>query len=164
MVTRRTVSGCLFVVMILGQLAIVEIKDLRETGSTLADRYGVFGYAPNLIAALTLPCLFLGLALKSRRRDLDAPYGWGCLWREQRAILLSGLTTTTGLLAWEFIQVYRPNRTFDWQDVWATLAGALLFFATIMTGRGLTSVSTTQAPAGALPARSQDAPAQEITP
>ena len=51
-----------------------------------------------------------------------------------------------GPLAWEFVQVFRPNRTFDWQDVWATLAGGLLFLAIPLVGRGLSA-----APAPALP-------------
>ena len=139
MVTRRTVSGCLVIVMVLGQLAILQVKELREQGSALVRQYEAFGYAPNLIAASTLPCVLLALALKSRRFSRDAPYGWARLWREQRAIAISGVAATAALLGWEFVQVFRPNRTFDWQDVWATLAGGLLFIAIPLLGRGLTA-------------------------
>src|SRR5688572_1296526 len=129
MVTRRTVSGCLVVVMILGQLAILQVKELREQGSALVRQHDAFGYAPNLIAALTLPCLILALVVKSRHHLRDEAYGWSRLWRESRATAASCLLAVAGLLAWEFLQVFRPNRTFDWQDVWATVAGGLLFLA-----------------------------------
>jgi hypothetical protein len=137
--SRRTVSGWLVVLMIAGQLAILWIKEQREQGSALVRAHEFFGYAPNLVAALTLPCLFLGLSLKSRRGRMDEPYGWVRLWREDAAILKSLLGTVAGLLAWEFVQIHRPNRTFDWQDMWATLAGGGLFFAIVLAGRGLSA-------------------------
>jgi hypothetical protein len=133
---RRSVAGWLYVAMIAGQLAILEIKELREQGSALVRDHAFFGYAPNLLAALTLPCLFLALSLKPG--NPDEPYRWARLWRENAALLRALLLTVGGLLAWEFIQPYRPNRTFDWQDVWATLAGGLLFLLVVLAARRAT--------------------------
>ena len=158
MVTRRTVSGCLVIVMILGQLAILQVKELREQGSALVRQYEAFGYAPNPIAALTLPCLLLAFALKSRRFPRDEPYGWARLWREQRAIAISGLAAMAGLLAWEFVQVFRPNRTFDWQDVYATLAGGVLLFTFSLIGRGLTVAPATASRGAGAPAPENTTP------
>lgn len=138
--TRRSVSGWMIVSMILGQLAIIRIKDMREHGSDLVRSYEFFGYAQNLIAAATLPGLFLAFLMK-RGFDADQPYGWSQLWREDAAIFKSLLITVGFLLGWEFVQVYRPNRTFDVQDLWAILAGGVLWLAVVVTGRSLTTSS-----------------------
>jgi hypothetical protein len=124
------------VVMILGQLAIIRIKDLREHGAT--DDF--LGYAPNLVAAATLPGLFVLLLLK-RGVDAGSAYSWSSLWRETSVHVWALLITTGSLLAWEFVQVYRPNRTFDLQDVWATLVGAAVWIALVAAGRALTAGS-----------------------
>ncbi|WP_269790547.1 hypothetical protein [Stenotrophomonas sp. Iso1] len=134
MASRRSVAGWLTVVFILGQLAILGIKELREQGSPLAQQYAFFGYAPNLVAAATLPWLVLAVALK-RGGPLDGPYAWRDLWHEGRALCAGLLLSTGGLLAWEFIQRSRPNRTFDWQDIWATMGGTGLCMAVIVSAR-----------------------------
>ncbi|QNP40992.1 hypothetical protein [Lysobacter solisilvae (ex Woo and Kim 2020)] len=134
--TRRSVTGWLTVAMILGQLAIIWIKDLREHGAS----HAFLGYAPNLVAAATLPGLFVVLLLR-RGFDADAPYAWSQLWREDAVLFKALLIVMAGLLAWEFAQVYRPNRTFDPQDIWATLAGGALWLATAFAGRALTAAS-----------------------
>ena len=136
MSTRRSVTGWLTVVMILGQLAIIWIKDLREHGAA----HDLLGYAPNLVAAATLPGLFVMLLLK-REGDASASYSWAQLWRETAAHRNALLITTGFLLAWEFVQVYRPNRTFDLQDIWATLAGTVLWIVGVAAGRALTTGS-----------------------
>jgi hypothetical protein len=133
MATRRSTTGWMIVAMVLGQLAIIWIKDLREHGAS----HEFLGYAPNLVAAATLPNMFVALLLK-RGFDASAPYAWSQLWREDAVILKSLLITVGGLLAWEFMQVYRPNRTFDTQDVWATLAGAASWLAGALACRALT--------------------------
>jgi len=147
----RSVSGWLIVAMIAGQLAILE----REQGSALVHGHAFFDYAPNLLAALTLPCFFLAMSLKGR--GADAPYRWPWLWRENVAIIKALLLTLGGLLAWEFIQVYRPNRTFDWQDVRATLAGGLLFLVVVLVTRIATAGGSADNPArvAASPLRGQ---------
>ena len=136
MSTRRSVGGWMTVVMVLGQLAIIRIKDLREQGAT--DDF--LGYAPNLVAAATLPGLFVLLLLK-RGVDPGSAYSWSSLWRETSVHAWSLLISTGALLAWEFVQVYRPNRTFDVQDIWATLVGAAVWIAFVATGRALTTGS-----------------------
>lgn len=149
MASRRSVAGWLTVVFILGQLAILGIKELREQGSSLAQQYALFGYAPNLVAAATLPWLVVALALK-RSGPLESPYAWRELWHERRALCAGLLLSSGGLLAWEFIQRSRPNRTFDWQDIWATLASTGLCLAVVViarwfTTRRATSSSSTRA-------------------
>ncbi|MFC5577621.1 VanZ family protein [Lysobacter niabensis] len=141
----RSVSGWLIVAMIAGQLAILEVKQLREEGSALVHGHAFFDYAPNLLAALTLPCFFLAMSLKGR--SAGEPYRWPWLWRENVAILRALLLTLGGLLGWEFIQVYRPNRTFDWQDVWATLVGGLLFLLVVLVARIATAGGSIDNPA-----------------
>ncbi|MBF6023562.1 hypothetical protein [Lysobacter niastensis] len=134
MATRRSIAGWMTVAMVMGQLAIIWIKDLREHGATEP----FLGYAPNLVAAATLPGLWVSLRLK-RGFDADLPHGWSQLWRDTVRHVLAVAVTSGCLLAWEFVQVYRPNRTFDLQDIWATLAGAALWFAAVAAGRALTA-------------------------
>ncbi|MCD9087567.1 hypothetical protein [Stenotrophomonas sp. SY1] len=145
MSSRRSVAGWLTVVFVAGQLGILAIKELREQGSPLVEQYAVFGYAPNLIAALTLPWLVLALAVK-RIGQADDAYAWRCLWHERRAITAALLLPTAGLLAWEFLQPFRPNRTFDWLDVWATLAGAGLWLAIVLLARGISGRQVNSSP------------------
>ena len=122
MTCRRSVAGWLTVVFIAGQLAILAVKELREQGSSLLQQIGLLGYAPNLIAALTLPALMMAVLVK-RNGLPDDSYSWARLWRWQPAIAVALLLTLGALLGWEFLQPWRPNRSFDWQDIWATLAG-----------------------------------------
>jgi hypothetical protein len=157
-VARRTVSGCLVVAMILGQLAILQAKQLREQGSQWVRQYEAFGYAPNLIAALTVPCLVLAIALKSRRFRPDEPHGWARLRREQRAIAVAVLLAVAALLSREFLQVFRPNFIFDWQDVYATLAGGVLLFTFSLIGRGLTVAPATASRGAGAPAPENTTP------
>ncbi len=133
---RRSVAGWLTVAFIVGQLAILVIKELREQGSALVAQHAWFGYAPNLVAAFTLPWLVLALAVK-RAGPPEQAYALGELWYASRALGAALLLPTAGLLAWEFIQRSRPNRTFDWQDVWATLAGAGLWLLIVLLARGI---------------------------
>ncbi|KGM55519.1 hypothetical protein N800_14530 [Lysobacter daejeonensis GH1-9] len=131
------------VLMTLGQLAIIWIKGLRENGATEA----FLGYAPNLVAAATLPGLFVALQLQ-RGFGGTAVFGWTQLWRLTRTHAVALLISTGGLLAWEFAQVYRPNRTFDMQDVLATVAGAALWGAMVCVGRLATADTHRRATTG----------------
>ena len=154
--TRRSVGGWMTVVMILGQLAIIWIKDLREHGGAFVRAHEFFGYAPNLVAAATLPSLFLAFFIK-RGFDASEPYGWSQLCHEDTAIFKSLLVTVGCLLGWEFVQVYRPNRTFDVQDLWATLAGGASWLAVVMAGRALTAGSQRRLLSPGVPSVVEDA-------
>ncbi|GAB3742882.1 hypothetical protein GCM10028795_00080 [Lysobacter olei] len=130
MTTRGSVAGWMSMLMVLGQLGVSGIKYLRESG----DASAFLGYAPNLVAAATIPGLIVAVQLL-RGAGSAAPYAWSQLWRETRTHALALLFSAGGLLAWEFVQVYRPNRTFDLQDVLATVAGAALWAAIVVVGR-----------------------------
>lgn len=142
MSTRRSVAGWLTVVFIVGQLAILWVKELREQGSPLVQQYAFWGYAPNLIAAMSLPGLLLALALK-RGGPLEDRYAWPQLWREYRTLGVALLATAGALLAWEFLQPFWANRTFDWQDVWASLLGAGAWLPLIFLARYCTRIPHT---------------------
>lgn len=147
----RNVAGWMLVAMVLGQLAILRVKDLREQGGAFVRAWEFFGYAPNLIAAATLPGLFAGLLLKRRGHDADAAYGWSQAWRESRIHGIALLAALGFLLAWECVQVYRPNRTFDLQDAWATLAGGAPWLGLVLAGRALTPLHRPAIATEALP-------------
>ncbi len=119
-------------------LAPIEVViQLRAHGSPALRALDVLGYAPNLLAAFALPFFFHALLFLSNRDD-GRDYGWAQLWREDASIAASTAIAAGGLVLWEFVQVTRPNRTYDPQDLVATVAGALAFLVVVLAGRMLT--------------------------
>ena len=120
-------------------LAMIEVVvRLRTHGSPALRGHEVLGYAPNLLAAFALPFFFHGLMVQSVRRDDAGRYGWAQLWREDASIAASTAIAAGGLLLWEFVQRTRPNRTYDPQDIAATMAGSLAFLLVVIAGRRMT--------------------------
>ena len=111
---------------------------LRAQGSPALRGLDVLGYAPNLLAAFALPFFFHALMVLSDRRDDGRHYGWAQLWREDARIAASTAVAAGGLVLWEFVQTTRPHRTYDPQDIAATVAGALAFLLVVVAGRTLT--------------------------
>ena len=132
---RKRMSYRLMWLAIAAFAAMEVVFQLR--GSPTLHGHAFLGYAPNLLAAFALPFGFHGLVVLSRRDD-GSHYGWAQLWRENASIAASTAVAAGGLVLWEFIQVTRPNRTYDPQDIAATLAGALAFLLVVLAGRRLT--------------------------
>ena len=135
---RRRLSSRLMLACVIGLGALQVVVELRGRGSASLRSHEFLGYAPNLLAAFALPFFIHGLTVLSNRRDDDGRYGWAQLWRENASIAASTAIAAGGLLLWEIIQVTRPNRTYDPQDISATLAGALAFLLVVLAGRRLT--------------------------
>ena len=119
-------------------VAIEVVIQLRAHGAPTLRGLDVLGYAPNLLAAFALPFFFHALMVLSHRRDDGRPYGWAQVWREDARIAASTAVAAGGLVLWEFVQITRPNRTYDVQDIVATVAGALAFLLVVLAGRRLT--------------------------
>lgn len=132
---RSRISGRLVLVAAAG-LALVQCAiEARARLHAGVGAHAFFGYAPNLFSAIALPFLFCGLTISRGAAD----YAWSRAWRENRAWAAAVAIAIIGLLGWEFVQPYRPNRTFDWLDVSATLVGALLSIGIVGAGRLLTA-------------------------
>jgi len=95
---------------------VAAVKLTREGETALATAWLV-GVLPNLVCAAIIP-----LAPFLSRRSLR---GRDFLWMT--------LFTAIGLCLYEFAQVWMPRRTFDWDDVGATAAGAM---AALVLGAG----------------------------
>ena len=135
---RKRLSSRLMLACVIGLAALQVVVELRVRGSASLRSNAFLGYAPNLFAAFALPFLFHGLTVLSGRRDDDDHYGWAQLWRENASISASTAIAAGGLVLWEFVQVTQPHRTYDPQDLVATLAGALAFLLVVLAGRSLT--------------------------
>ena len=136
--TRKRLSSRLMLACVVGLAALQAVVELRVRGSASLRNHDFLGYAPNLLAAFALPFFFHGMMVLSNRRGDGGPYGWPKLWRENESIAGSVAISTGGLVLWEAIQITRPNRTYDPQDIAATLAGALAFLLVVWAGRMLT--------------------------
>ena len=120
-------------------LAPIElVVQLRAHGSPVLRGLDLLGYAPNLLAGFALPIFFHALMVLSHRRDDGRQYDWRQVWRENASIAASTAVAAGGLLLWEFVQITRPNRTYDPQDIAATVAGALAYLLVVVAGRMLT--------------------------
>ncbi len=141
MITRtiKYLSGnrILLLLFIAGMLLIIWIKSIRRQHSDLTNQYHFLGYAPNLIAAFYLPCLFLYFFTyySNKKKSTQAE---PVAVNNNKNLIYAGGITMAGLLAWEFIQMYRPNRTFDVEDVTATVAGVALFWLVMFTAKKIT--------------------------
>jgi glycopeptide antibiotics resistance protein len=114
-------------IFITGMLLIIRVKSIRRHPGDLNSISHFLGYAPNLIAAFSLPFLFLYFFIyyiNSKKIKLPKP----AVANSNKHLVYAGAIAMAGLLVWEFIQMYRPNRTFDIEDVTATVAGVLLFW------------------------------------
>ena len=143
---RKRLSSRLMLTCVIGLAALEAVVEVRARGSAFLRGQEFLGYAPNLLAAFALPCFFHGLSVLSVRRDDGGGYGWTQLWRESASIAGSVAVAAGGLLLWEFVQVTRPNRTYDPQDLAATMAGALAFLLVVGVGRRLTRGDSPQLP------------------
>jgi glycopeptide antibiotics resistance protein len=122
---------------IAGMLLIIRIKSIRRHPGELNGISHFLGYAPNLIAAFCLPFLFLYFFIyygNSKKIKTAKP----AVVNSNRHLVYAGAIAMAGLLSWEFIQMYRPNRTFDVEDVTATVAGVLLFWLVMFTVKIIT--------------------------
>lgn len=136
MATARSRISARLVLVAAAGLALVQCAiEVRARLHAGIGAHAFFGCAPNLFSAITLPFLFAGLTISRGAADYD----WSRAWRESRAWAAAVAIAPGGLLGWEFLQPYRPNRTFDWLDVFATLAGALLSVGIVGAGRLLTA-------------------------
>lgn len=106
---RQVAAG---VIMVVGAGYVAIVKLTREGESALATAW-LAGVLPNLVCAALIP-----LAPFLSRRPLRV-----------RDFLGMTLFGAVGLCLYEFAQVWMPRRTFDWGDVWATAAGALMALA-----------------------------------
>ena len=136
--TRKRFSSRLMLACVIGLAVLQAVVELRVRGSAAVRGHDFLGYAPNLLAAFALPFFFHGMMVLSNRRDDGGQYSWAQLWRENASIAGSVAIAAGGLVLWEFVQVTRPNRTYDPQDIAATLAGALAFLLVVWAGRMLT--------------------------
>jgi len=92
-----------------GAVYLVAVKLTRGGSIHLASEW-LAGVLPNLVCGAVIP-LAAFLSRKSLRvRDF--------LWMT--------LFSSLGLCAYEFAQIWMPRRTFDWDDVLATIAGTIL--------------------------------------
>jgi glycopeptide antibiotics resistance protein len=124
-------------IFIAGMLLIIRIKSIRRHPEELNSISHFLGYAPNLIAALTLPFLFLYFFIYYGNRKKIIPVNPAAV-NSNRHLVYAGAIAMAGLLVWEFLQMYRPNRTFDVEDVIATVAGVFLFWIVMFTVKVIT--------------------------
>lgn len=103
-------------------ICFVTLELVHEVWRPRADRSGVgaylLGVAPNLLSAVGLPAVFVLIG-----SDL------GLRVRRVRFEQLATGASTLGLIAWETVQIWSPNGTFDTADIVWTLVGATLFLA-----------------------------------
>jgi glycopeptide antibiotics resistance protein len=114
-------------IFIAGMLLIIRIKSIRKHSGGLINRYHFLDYAPNLIAAFCLPFLFMYFFIYSGNNKKSTQAKPVAVNRN-KDMIYAGVIAMVGLLAWEFIQLSRPNRTFDAEDIAATVAGVVLFW------------------------------------
>jgi VanZ like family len=103
---RQIAAGA---IMAAGGGYVAAVKLTREGDSVLASAW-LAGVLPNLVCGAIVPLV----AFLSRRALRVGDFLWMTLF------------TLVGLCLYEFAQLWMPRRTFDWDDVWATMAGALL--------------------------------------
>ena len=97
------------VVMASGAVYVATVKLTRDGSVHLATDW-LAGVLPNFVCGAVVP-LAAFLSRKSLRfRDF--------LWMT--------LLTSIGLSVYEFAQLWMPRRTFDWDDILASIAGAFL--------------------------------------
>src|SRR5262245_22747634 len=123
---RRALAG-LF--MASGAAYTAAVKLSRAGSSALAPEW-LAGVLPNLVCAAVVPLAAFLSGRAIRFRDF----------------LLFDALVLAGLCGYEVAQLWMPRRTFDWDDLWASGAGAL---AALAVGAGLFLV-TCRAPTRSL--------------
>jgi Na+-transporting NADH:ubiquinone oxidoreductase subunit NqrE len=106
--TRTTVALAFYLVAGLGAM-VWKIHRLRLTGPSLFPAW-MIGVMPNFIPAAVLPML---LFISKR---VVRPHEY----------LGMVLTILAVLCAYEIVQIWMPQRTFDWADLAASAAGSYL--------------------------------------
>src|SRR4051812_32625223 len=104
--TRQVAAGAL---MAAGAAYVAAVKLTREGAAPLAPAW-LAGALPNLVCGAVLPLA----AFLSRRPVRAVDFLW------------MTLSSLAGLWLYEVAQIWMPRRTFDWDDVWASAAGAVL--------------------------------------
>ena len=81
----------------------------------------LLGVAPNFFPAIGIPALFVLIIPYIIKQKNSGT------WFYEKRYLSANLISVIGLVGWEFIQLSSGKMKFDWNDVFWTLLGALLF-------------------------------------
>lgn len=89
------------------------------TGQNEYIKY-LLGIAPNFFPAIGIPALILAIILQNESSKPESK-----LYKYRNLIAVS--ISTTGLIAWEFVQTTSRKLIFDVHDILWTLIGSLIF-------------------------------------
>ncbi len=89
-------------------------------GNNLTMIY-LLGVAPNFFPGIGIPALFVALIPYVRKKDQSTP------WLNHKRHITANIVSLSGLLLWEFLQMFTIKGQFDWNDVLWTCIGALIF-------------------------------------
>lgn len=114
-----------------GGLALLTAVQWVRQQHLQLDPFGAYliGVSPNFAAAIAITFVLLSAWLD------QAPGASGLVVRLRFQV--SAVISGAGLIGWEFVQMFSRTLVFDWQDVFATLAGiavSVLLFAAASPG------------------------------
>lgn len=114
---------CLFAFSTIGYSLVQDVIRPEYSGNSQAVIY-VLGMLPNFLAAIAVPAILMILIPYVRKGDQASKW-----FRSSKSLHLpSIIISATGLLTWEFLQIYMPNGFFDWHDVLWTCIGLCTFY------------------------------------
>ena len=78
------------------------------------------GVAPNFFPAIGIPALIYAILEVNMSKNSEFIY--------KNAFLISIWFGVTGLIIWEFLQIFSKKLSFDWHDILWTIAGGIIYW------------------------------------
>jgi glycopeptide antibiotics resistance protein len=111
----------LFAVCTIGFSLVQDVIRPQYNGSHSGLIY-MLGVLPNFFPAVGLPALFV-IVLPYFSFGKSPPK-----WAPKKLHIMALIISATGLLGWEFLQLFTTNGYFDWHDIVWTLLGTGFFY------------------------------------